>query len=88
MKPILITIVLDECKEILKINKTIKCGIYADSVPFKGKLQPGKLSKAAGAASLAWVRQATELVQAGYAVCQAGFLKFKKKLVKLFPPLL
>ncbi|MDR2579421.1 MAG: 4-hydroxythreonine-4-phosphate dehydrogenase PdxA [Fibromonadaceae bacterium] len=79
------TNVLDECKEILKINKTIKCGIYADSVPFKGKLQPGKLSKAAGAASLAWVRQATELVQAGYAAAVVTAPLCKEAVEKTLP---
>jgi len=62
--------VLEECRKKLNIaSTTIKGGVpvFSGGEPFKGKLQPGRISKAAGAASIAWVRQATELVLNGYA---------------------
>lgn len=62
--------VLEECREMLKISKTnIKGGVpvYMDSFGFKGKINPGKVSKAAGEASIMWVKQAVELVKAGHA---------------------
>jgi 4-hydroxythreonine-4-phosphate dehydrogenase len=67
-----------------------KCGkisvpVYADSEPFKGKIEPGKVSKAAGAASIAWVRQATELVQAGLAAAVVTAPLCKEAVEKTVP---
>jgi 4-hydroxythreonine-4-phosphate dehydrogenase len=80
--------VLEKCREMLKITKTnVKGGlaIYADSEPFKGKLQPGRVSKAAGEASIAWVRQAVDYVQAGYAAAVVTAPLCKKKKKKTLP---
>jgi len=80
--------VLEKCREALKITKTnVKGGlaIYADSEPFKGKLQPGAVSKAAGAASIAWVRQATEFAQAGYAAAVVTAPLCKEAVEKTLP---
>jgi 4-hydroxythreonine-4-phosphate dehydrogenase len=67
-----------------------KCGkinapVYADSEPFKGKIEPGKVSKAAGAASIAWVRQAVELVQAGCAAAVVTAPLCKEAVEKTVP---
>ena len=80
--------VLEECRLMLKIGKTnVKGGLafYADSEPFNAKLQPGKVSGAAGAASIAWVRQATEIVQAGYAAAVVTAPLCKEAVEKSLP---
>ena len=73
------------------INVLERCGkiggvpIYADSAPFKGKLQPGKVSKAAGAASIAWVRQAVEIAQIGMAAAVVTAPLCKEAVEKTLP---
>jgi len=80
--------VLEECRKKMKISSTsIKGGvpIYSDSEAFKGNVQPGKVSKAAGAASIAWVRQAVEIVQAGYAAAVVTAPLCKEAVEKTLP---
>jgi len=80
--------VLEECRKKIKISSTsIKGGVpvYSGSFPFKGKLQPGQVSKAAGAASIAWVRQAVEIVQAGYASAVVTAPLCKEAVEKTLP---
>ncbi|MDR0515904.1 MAG: 4-hydroxythreonine-4-phosphate dehydrogenase PdxA [Fibromonadaceae bacterium] len=80
--------VLEECRKMLKISKTNAKGglaVYAESEPFKGKIQPGKISKEAGRASIAWVCQATEIVQAGYAAAVLTAPICKEAVEKTLP---
>jgi len=64
-----------------------KCNapIYADSEKFAGKIEPGKVSKAAGAASIAWVRQAAELVLNGCAAAMVTAPICKEAVEKTIP---
>jgi 4-hydroxythreonine-4-phosphate dehydrogenase len=80
--------VLEECRKMLKISKTNikgRLAFYLGSEPFNGILQPGKISKAAGAASIAWVRQATEIVRAGYAAAVVTAPLCKEAVEKTLP---
>jgi 4-hydroxythreonine-4-phosphate dehydrogenase len=60
--------ILEECRQKLGIAKTLKARVpvCASSEKFPGKIEPGKVSKLAGAASIAWVFQAVQWAQAGY----------------------
>lgn len=42
--------------------------VWNGGVPFTGKLQPGKVSRAAGVSSIGWVKRSVEEIQAGHAV--------------------
>jgi 4-hydroxythreonine-4-phosphate dehydrogenase len=80
--------VLEECRKKLGIgHSSLKGGVpvFLDSEKFKGKIEPGKVSKAAGAASIAWVRQAAEFVQAGYAAAVVTAPLCKEAVEKTVP---
>ena len=80
--------VLEECREKMGItNITIKGGVpvFLGAEPFKGKLQPGKVSKEAGAASIAWVRQATEFALTGSAAAVVTAPICKEAVEKTVP---
>ena len=79
------TKILDEARQRLKINVKSGFPVLADSVAFKGKLQPGKISKEAGAASIAWVRQAVEIAQMGYASAVVTAPLCKESVEKTVP---
>jgi len=73
--------------EVLKQYRKIKgeIPVCIESEKFKGKIEPGKVSKAAGAASIAWVRQAVEWVQAGYAAAIVTAPLCKEAVEKTIP---
>jgi 4-hydroxythreonine-4-phosphate dehydrogenase len=80
--------VLEECRKKLGIARTtIKGGVpvCAESEKFSGKIEPGKVSKAAGAASIAWVRQAVEWIKDGYGAALATAPLCKEAVEKTIP---
>jgi 4-hydroxythreonine-4-phosphate dehydrogenase len=80
--------VLEDCRKKLGISRSnSKNGVpvFLDSEKFKGKIESGKISKAAGAASIAWVRQAVEFVQAGYAAAVVTAPLCKEAVEKTIP---
>jgi 4-hydroxythreonine-4-phosphate dehydrogenase len=82
------TEVLERCRKKLGIaSTTIKGGVpvCVASERFNGKIEPGKVSKAAGAASIAWVRQAVEWVQAGYSAAVVTAPLCKEAVEKTIP---
>ncbi|MCL2208515.1 MAG: 4-hydroxythreonine-4-phosphate dehydrogenase PdxA [Fibromonadales bacterium] len=91
-KPILITIGdpngigPEICRKLMaNLPKTKHPVVLVGESSFKGKVQPGKVSKAAGAASIAWVRQAVELVQAGKAAAVVTAPICKEAVEKTIP---
>jgi len=82
------TAILERCRKKLGIaSTTMKGGIpfYSASEEFDGKIEPGKVSKEAGAASIAWVRQAVKLVQAGNAAALVTAPLCKEAVEKTIP---
>ncbi|GBU23892.1 4-hydroxythreonine-4-phosphate dehydrogenase [Fibrobacteria bacterium R8-3-H12] len=82
------TRILEKCRKKLGIESTTKKGgipFYSASEEFDGKIEPGKVSKEAGAASIAWVRQAVELVQAGNAAAVVTAPLCKEAVEKTIP---
>jgi len=71
--------------DIKALGKKCNAPVYADSEKFAGKVEPGKISKAAGAASIAWVRQAVEIAQAGYAAAVVTAPLCKEAVEKTLP---
>jgi len=71
--------------DIKVLGKKCNAPVYADSEKFAGKVEPGKISKAAGAASIAWVRQAVEIAQAGYAAAVVTAPLCKEAVEKTLP---
>jgi 4-hydroxythreonine-4-phosphate dehydrogenase len=71
--------------DIKTLGKKCNAPVYADSEKFAGKVEPGKISKAAGAASIAWVRQAVEIAQAGYAAAVVTAPLCKEAVEKTLP---
>ena len=71
--------------DIKVLGKKCNAPVYADSEKFAGKVEPGKISKAAGAASIAWVRQAVEIAQAGYAAAVVRAPLCKEAVEKTLP---
>jgi len=74
--------VLEKCKKKFCIAGS---PLYAESEKFKGKIEPGKVSKAAGAASIAWVRQAVKWVRFGYAAAMVTAPLCKEAVEKTIP---
>jgi len=82
------TKILEKCRKKLGIESTtIKGGIpfYSASEEFDGKIEPGKVSTEAGAASIAWVRQAVKLVQSGNAAAVVTAPLCKEAVEKTIP---
>jgi len=80
--------ILEECRKKLGIiSTTLKGGVpvCVNSEKFVGKIEPGKVSKAAGAASIAWVRQAVEWTQAGYSAAVVTAPLCKEAVEKTVP---
>jgi 4-hydroxythreonine-4-phosphate dehydrogenase len=80
--------VLEECRKKLGIASTkLKGGVpvCVNSEKFAGKIEPGKISRAAGAASIAWVRQAVEWAQAGYLAAVVTAPLCKEAVEKTIP---
>jgi 4-hydroxythreonine-4-phosphate dehydrogenase len=71
--------------DIKVLGKRCNAPIYANSEKFAGKIEPGEISKAAGAASIAWVRQAVEIAQAGYAAAVVTAPLCKEAVEKTIP---
>ncbi len=71
--------------DIKVLGEKCNAPVYIDSEKFAGKIEPGKISKAAGAASIAWVRQAVEIVQAGYAAAVVTAPLCKEAVEKTIP---
>ncbi len=71
--------------DIKVLGEKCNAPVYADSEEFAGKIEPGKVSKAAGAASIAWVRQAVEIAQAGYAAAVVTAPLCKEAVEKTIP---
>ena len=82
------TAILERCRKKLGIaSTTMKGGIpfYSASEEYDGKIEPGKVSKEAGAASIAWVRQAVKLVQSGNAAALVTAPLCKEAVEKTIP---
>ncbi|GHV17317.1 4-hydroxythreonine-4-phosphate dehydrogenase [Fibrobacterales bacterium] len=83
--------VLEECRKMLaehnsKFKKTSNpVPILAESAEFKGKIQPGRVSKNAGAASIAWVKLAAECVLSGQAAAVVTAPICKEAVEKTIP---
>jgi len=90
-KPILITmgdpngIGPEICHKLMENLPKTKHPVVLFGKHFKGKVQPGKVSKAAGAASIAWVRQAVEQVIAGKAAAVVTAPICKEAVEKTIP---
>jgi 4-hydroxythreonine-4-phosphate dehydrogenase len=75
---------IGDIKALEKYGK-IRAPIYSGSFPFKGKVEPGRISKAAGEASIIWVQQAVEIAQAGYAAAVVTAPLCKEAVEKTLP---
>lgn len=59
--------------------------VYNAGIEFKESVQPGKVTKAAGVCSIAWVRRAVELIQAGEAAAIVTAPLCKEAVEKTVP---